>query len=109
MLDWICRMTLPKKIVARLGEEILLCEVKSGEKFQAIGLEVECFDIVSTKEKQFGFRTCLPDGNRWFVWVVWNLITHATRCMWKEPDWLLCEAFCLYEDRGAVQTLREAP
>lgn len=62
VLDWICRMTLPKKIVARLGEEILLCEVKSGEKFQAIGLEVECFDIASTKEKQFGFRTCLPDG-----------------------------------------------
>ena len=26
VLDWICRMTLPKKIVARLGEEILLCE-----------------------------------------------------------------------------------
>lgn len=40
VLDWICRMTLPKKIVARLGEDILLCEVKSGEKFQAIGLEV---------------------------------------------------------------------
>ena len=35
VLDWICRMTLPKKIVARLGEEILLCEVKSGEKFHS--------------------------------------------------------------------------
>lgn len=62
VLDWICRMTLPKKIVVRLGEDILLCEVENGGKFQAIGLEVECFDIASTKEKQFGFRTCLPDG-----------------------------------------------
>ena len=84
VLDWICRMTLPKKIVARLGEEILLCEVKSGEKFQAIGLEVECFDIASTKEKQFGFRTCLPDGQL-LVCLGDEPIMHATRCMWKEP------------------------
>ena len=84
VLDWICRMTLPKKIVARLGEEILLCEVKSGEKFQAIGLEVECFDIASTKEKQFGSVPVFLMDNRWFAWVM-NLITHATRCMWKEP------------------------
>ena len=41
VLDWICRMTLPKKIVARLGEDILLSEVENGGKFQAIGLEVE--------------------------------------------------------------------
>lgn len=98
VLDWICRMTLPKKIVARLGEEILLCEVKSGEKFQAIGLEVECFDIASTKEKQFGFRTCLPDGQ--LLVCLGDEPYNACNQMYVEgADWLLCEAFCLYEDR----------
>lgn len=98
VLDWICRMTLPKKIVARLGEEILLCEVKSGEKFQAIGLEVECFDIASTKEKQFGFRTCLPDGQS--LVCLGDEPYNACNQMYVEgADWLLCEAFCLYEDR----------
>jgi ribonuclease BN (tRNA processing enzyme) len=72
--------------------------VKSGEKFQAIGLEVECFDIVSTKEKQFGFRTCLPDGQS--LVCLGDEPYNACNQMYVEgADWLLCEAFCLYEDR----------
>lgn len=98
VLDWICRMTLPKKIVARLGEDILLCEVENGGKFQAIGLEVECFDIASTKEKQFGFRTCLPDGQS-LVCLGDEPYNECNRHYVEEADWLLCEAFCLYEDR----------
>lgn len=35
VLDWICRMTLPKKIVQYLGNGIELCEVKDGETFKA--------------------------------------------------------------------------
>lgn len=98
VLDWICRMTLPKKIVTRLGEDILLCEVENGGKFQAIGLEVECFDIASTKEKQFGFRTCLPDGQS-LVCLGDEPYNECNRHYVEEADWLLCEAFCLYEDR----------
>ena len=98
VLDWICRMTLPKKIVARLGEDILLCEVENGGKFQAIGLEVECFDIASTKEKQFGFRTTLPDGQS-LVCLGDEPYNECNRHYVEGADWLLCEAFCLYEDR----------
>ena len=36
VLDWICRMTLPKKIVQYLGNGIELCEVKDGETFKAV-------------------------------------------------------------------------
>ena len=98
VLDWICRMTLPKKIVQYLGNGIELCEVKDGEIFKAGELKLQSFDIGSTKEKQYGFRTTLPNGQ--------SLV-----CLGDEPyneknrpyvigvDWLLCEAFCLYKDR----------
>ena len=62
VLDWICRMTLPKKIVQYLGNGIELCEVKDGERFKAGELKLQSFDIGSTKEKQYGFRTTLPNG-----------------------------------------------
>lgn len=98
VLDWICRMTLPAKIVARLGNGIELHIVDNGMCFEAGGFTLQCFDIASTKEKQYGFSTILPDGKK--------LV-----CLGDEPynelnhdyvmgaDWLLCEAFCLYDDR----------
>ena len=55
-------MTLPKKIVQYLGNGIELCEVKDGERFKAGELKLQSFDIGSTKEKQYGFRTTLPNG-----------------------------------------------
>ena len=82
VLDWICRMTLPKKIVQYLGNGIELCEVKDGETFKAGELKLQSFDIGSTKEKQYGFRTTLPNGNRWFV-LEMNLIMRRIVPMWK--------------------------
>ena len=64
---------------------------------------MQCFDIHSTKEKQFGFRAELP--------VPGQHSTLSIACLGDEPynplnrplvehaDWLLCEAFCLYADR----------
>jgi len=61
-------------------------------------MQLQCFDIHSTKERQFGFTALLPDGQR-------------LCCLGDEPynplceqytenaDWLMSEAFCLYEDR----------
>ena len=67
VLDWICRKLLPAKIVALIGNTVEFCEVKDGETFEAGGLCLQCFDIASTKEKQFDFvrnsrRTvsCMP-------------------------------------------------
>lgn len=60
------------------------------------------FDIHSTKERQFGFTALMPDGQR-------------ICCLGDEPfsaqckqyaegvDWLMSEAFCLYEDRERFQ------
>ena len=76
-------------------------------------MKLECFDIQSTKEKQFGFRAELPssddDASE----------NHAKplvlACLGDEPyneqnrryiegaDWMMCEAFCLYADRDTFK------
>lgn len=93
-----CRLTLPAKIAGYIGERIQLCEVVEGERAEVLGIDLQFFDIASTKLKQFGFRGVLPDGK-------------TIVCMGDEPyneichkyvagaDWLLAEAFCLYADR----------
>lgn len=80
----------------------MLREVRDGDTFKALGIDFQCFDIGSTKEKQFGFRAVLPGGT-------------VLACLGDEPynsrnkaqvegaDWLLCEAFCLYADREIFQ------
>ncbi|MEG1379776.1 MAG: MBL fold metallo-hydrolase [Bacteroidales bacterium] len=98
VLDWICRMTLPKKITAFLGNGIELCEVKDGGRFEAAGMTITCFDIASAKEKQFGFAALLPDGQR-LVCLGDEPYNELNREYVENSDWMLCEAFCLYADR----------
>ncbi|WP_291536730.1 MBL fold metallo-hydrolase [Bacteroides sp.] len=98
VLDWICRMTLPKKIVQYLGNGIELCEVKDGETFKAGELKLQSFDIGSTKEKQYGFRTTLPNAQS-LVCLGDEPYNEKNRPYVEGADWLLCEAFCLYKDR----------
>lgn len=98
VLEWICRMTLPKKITAFLDNGIELCEVKDGEIVKTLGLDLQCFDIASTKEKQFGFALMLPDRRR-LVCLGDEPYNEQNKSYVENADWLLCEAFCLYADR----------
>lgn len=98
VLETICRMTLPPKLLESIGKSVLLHEVQDEDRFHACGMELQCFDILSTKEKQFGFRALLPDG------IVLTCIgdepyNENNRRYVENADWLLCEAFCLYRDR----------
>ena len=98
VLEWICRMTLPAKLTVLIGKSVLLHEVKDKDELSIGDIKLQYFDILSTKEKQFGLRALLPDGT-------------TLACLGDEPynennknyvenaDWLLCEAFCLYKDR----------
>ena len=106
VLDWICRKLLPAKIVALIGSAVEFREVKDGETFEAGGLCLQCFDIASTKEKQFGFRTQLPDGQS-FVCLGDEPYNVINRSYVENADWLLCEAFCLYEDREVFQLYKK--
>lgn len=102
LLTDICRQILPKKEAEGLGNIVVLHELKDGNRFDVGALHLQCFDIHSAKECQFGFTAMLPDGQR-------------LCCLGDEPynpqcekyalgaDWLMCEAFCLYEDRERFQ------
>ncbi len=98
LLEYICRQTLHAKYSEGFGTVVELHEVKDGDSFTVGDMSFECFDIHSTKEKQFGFSAIFPDGQ--------HLV-----CLGDEPyceqnekhvmnaDWLMSEAFCLYADR----------
>lgn len=98
VLQWICQMTLPAKIVTCMQQRVKFHEVKSGDSFDAAGLHVQCFDILSTKEKQYGFRAELPNGKT-LVCLGDEPYNETTRPYVEHAEWLLCEAFCLYADR----------
>lgn len=98
VLEWICRMTLPKKVVAYIGKSVLLHELKDQDRFQVSDMDLQCFDILSTKEKQYGFRASLPGGVS-LVCLGDEPYNESNRRYVENADWLLCEAFCLYKDR----------
>ena len=93
-----CELTLQKKQLAVFDDRILFRAVTDGETRAVNGTPTTFFDIRSTKMKQFGFTLPVGDGKK-------------LTCLGDEPynpacetyasgaDWLLSEAFCLYEDR----------
>lgn len=98
VLSAICRMTLHKKYSDLIGDKVLLHEVHDGDTVSAGSFRLECFDIMSTKEKQFGFRTILSDGQS-LVCLGDEPFNPADRKYAEDADWMMCEAFCLYADR----------
>lgn len=97
-IDTLCRLTLQGKFYKMIGQRIHLIPVHDGETLSILDYHVTFFDIHSTKAKQYGFTTTLKNGKK-------------LTCAGDEPynpvcaayvegsDWLLHEAFCLYEER----------
>ena len=102
LLTDISRQILPKEEAAGIGRIVVMHKLDDGDRFEIGDMRLQCFDIHSTKERQFGFTVMLPDGQR-------------LCCLGDEPynplceqyaegaDWLMSEAFCLYEDRERFQ------
>lgn len=97
-LEQICRMTLPRKMVVQIGQGIKLSVVDDGEIFQTTGLSVQCFDILSTKEKQYGYRI-LDNGCSKLVCLGDEPFNTHNRPYVEDAEWLMCEAFCLHKDK----------
>lgn len=97
-LDTICRLTLPPKVCARIGNDIEYVPLSDGAAFTAAGMQGSAFDIGSSKAKQFGFRLALPDGKS-LVCLGDEPFSERNRAMVEHADWLLCEAFCCYADK----------
>ncbi len=99
-------MVLAKKQLAKVAERVEFHQLEDGDRFPVGDMWLQCFDIHSTKEKQYGFRAELPgEGEN----------PQVIACLGDEPynpqnrpylegaDWMLCEAFCLYADRDTFK------
>lgn len=101
-------MILAKKQLAKVAERVVFHQLEDGDCFEVGDMKLECFDIQSTKEKQFGFRAELPSSDELDKPL-------ALACLGDEPyneqnrryivgaDWMMCEAFCLYADRDTFK------
>ena len=96
-LEAICRGTLPGKVTAHFGKDILFSPLADGQPFSAAGMAGVAFDIGSTKARQFGYRLMLPDGQR-LVCLGDEPYNEKNEALTRAADWLLCEAFCLHAD-----------
>lgn len=108
VIKTIIDMILAKKQLAKMAERVVFHQLEDGERFEVGDMKLECFDIQSTKEKQFGFRAELPSSDESDKPLV-------LACLGDEPyneqnrryivgaDWMMCEAFCLYADRDTFK------
>lgn len=94
----LCRALLPAKLARHLDTRIRFVQVQPGDTLSALGMELTVFDIASTKAKQYGFRAKLPDG-RSLTCLGDERYHPVTEAYVSGCDWLLTEAFCLYDDR----------
>lgn len=105
VIKTIINMILAKKQLAKVAERVVFHQLEDGDCFEVGDMKLECFDIQSTKEKQFGFRAELPSSSDESGKPL------VLACLGDEPyneqnrryivgaDWMMCEAFCLYADR----------
>ena len=109
VIKTIIDMILAKKQLAKVAERVVFHQLEDGDCFEVGDMKLECFDIQSTKEKQFGFRAELPSSDESDKPLV-------LACLGDEPyneqnrryivgaDWMMCEAFCLYADRDTFKS-----
>lgn len=96
------RDMLPQKLVKEIGVSVIFKELNDRDTFEVGNLRFQCFDILSTKEKQFGFTTCLPDGQK-LVCLGDEPYNEHNRSLVEGADWLMSEAFCKYADRDTFK------
>lgn len=99
---------LKKDENALIGKRLHLVTLTDGQTFDALGQEATAFDIHSTKAKQFGFCLTWPAAQegasrgpavKRLVCCGDEPYNDTEEPYAKDCDWLLHEAFCLYEDR----------
>lgn len=97
---------LAKKQRAQIGQCVIFHLLNNGDEFTIgadsatgyPGMHLKAFDILSTKEPQFGFTCLLPDGQK-LVCLGDEPYNEANRALASDADWLMSEAFCKYADR----------
>lgn len=101
-LKTIISLTFNAVNIARLKDSVDFCTLEDGEKFDVGAIHLQCFDIHSTKEKQFGFHAVLPSGTT-LSFLGDEPFNETNRKIVENSDWLMHEAFCLYADRDTFR------
>ncbi len=97
-LHQVCLLLLKPAQTALIGKRIHFVQVEDGQRLSVLGSNFAFFDIHSTKAKQFGFRMERPDGLI-LVFLGDEPFSEKNSIYMTGCDWLLTEAFCLYEER----------
>ena len=98
MLHLLCEQMLHSHFLQFFGKEMQVCIVENGDCYDIFGMPTYFFDIASTKTKQFGFQMHYAEGK--FLTCLGDEPYHSETEKWvKGAEWLLCEAYCLYEER----------
>lgn len=87
---------LQKKQTQYIGSRLHLIPVADGQSENIIGKEVTFFDIQSTKAKQYGFSMQIGEGKK-LTCCGDEPYNECEEKYAKDSDWLLHEAFCLFE------------
>lgn len=108
VIKTIIDMILAKKQLAKVAERVVFHQLEDGDCFEVGDMKLECFDIQSTKEKQFGFRAEFPSSDESDKPLVLACLgdepyNEQNRCYIVGADWMMCEAFCLYADRDTFK------
>lgn len=108
VIKTIIDMILAKKQLAKVAERVVFHQLEDGDCFEVGDMKLECFDIQSTKEKQFGFRAELPSSDESGKPLVLACLgdesyNEQNRRYIVGADWMMCEAFCLYADRDTFK------
>lgn len=97
-IETVCNLTIWGNVTEQFGKRIHFVEVEDGDTFEILGCQVKFFDICSTKKKQFGFVLTMNEGKR-LLCCGDEPLKPENEGYAKDCDWLLHEAFCLYEEK----------
>ncbi len=94
----ICSCVLQNKFTKLFGTKILFNEVENNSEINILGRKTIFFNICSTKELQFGFKTYLNNGKS-LTFLGDEPYREAIKDFCYNVDYLLHEAFCLYSQK----------
>ncbi|MCR5175301.1 MAG: MBL fold metallo-hydrolase [Anaerovibrio sp.] len=94
-----CEMMLKEKDYENIGENIIIHQVWDGQVLNLEQMEINVFDIYSTKAKQYGYQLRFTDDDTMLTCLGDEPYNDGCEEYAEGSDWLLSEAFCKYSDR----------
>ncbi len=97
-IQTLCKLTLQQKLISCFDKTIIFHEVNDGAQMNILNTTFTFFDIHSTKAKQFAF-TFINNDKQKIAFVGDEPYNEECFKYVEKADWLLHEAFCLYDER----------